>query len=121
MFLSLVRPERISSPITKSAAVTRLRAEEVVAVMRVLMRGRRERVPLACQCGRCRFKPPGAGNRNYPGDQVCSGTADTGKVRGLSIRDGDDDVRYHPPPWPGPQRPRRDHAAGARHHRMGAV
>jgi hypothetical protein len=55
----LVRPERISSPITKSAAVTSSRAEEVVPVMMVLMRGRRQKkCPLPCHCGQCGFKPP---------------------------------------------------------------
>src|SRR5262245_4847167 len=43
MFLSLVRPERISSPITKSAAVTSSCPEEFVPVMVVLMDGGRGR------------------------------------------------------------------------------
>src|SRR4030095_12051179 len=45
MFLSLVRPERISSPITSTAAVTSARPEEFVPVMVVLMGGPVERNP----------------------------------------------------------------------------
>src|SRR5438093_340566 len=103
MFLSLVRPERISSPITNSAAVTRSRVAEVVAVMMVLMPGRGS---LPCHCGQCGFKPPEAGNRNYLGDQVCSGDRRYRKVRGLRSEMENDDAPFSPPPWSSPRRPR---------------
>src|SRR5262245_4352412 len=53
MFLSLVRPERISSPITSSAAVTgSLGADEFAVVMAArVLAARRSGPSLPCHCG----------------------------------------------------------------------
>src|SRR5215468_8459516 len=120
MFLSLVRPERISSPITNSAAVTSSR--EVVALMMILMRDRRRKGSLPCHCGRCGFKSPEAGNRNDPGDQVCSGRPSYRSAAFRSERENDD-AHCDPPPWAGPQSPCPDHAAWLQRvvARLGAV
>src|SRR6516225_4484204 len=63
MFLSLVRPERISSPITSSAAVTgSLGADEFAVVMAArLLAARRSGPSLPCHCALSCFKSSAGG------------------------------------------------------------
>src|SRR5262245_31846756 len=127
MFLSLVRPERISSPITMSAAVTSSGLEDVVIV--VLMSGVVSE-PLPCHCGQCCFKSLVSGNtpkrrsRNGLGDPLCSpervrsqawvnkpGSTSLGQPA-RPIRYGDDDAHCHSPRRNGAHKPRLGCAHG---------
>src|SRR5215510_2356451 len=68
MFLSLVRPERISSPITSSAAVTcSVGADEFAVVMATrLIAARRSGPSLPCHCALSCFKSSAGGARSRP-------------------------------------------------------
>src|SRR6266446_8743886 len=68
MFLSLVRPERISSPITSSAAVTSsFGADEFAVVMAArLLAARRSGPSLPCHCALSCFKSSAGGARSRP-------------------------------------------------------
>src|SRR5262247_518837 len=68
MFLSLVRPERISSPITSSAAVTgSLGADELAVVMAArVLAARRSGPSLPCHCALSCFKSSAGGARSRP-------------------------------------------------------
>src|SRR5262249_49215735 len=68
MFLSLVRPERISSPITSSAAVTTSwGADELAVVMAArVLAARRSGPSLPCHCALSCFKPSAGGARSRP-------------------------------------------------------
>src|SRR5262249_60639995 len=68
MFLSLVRPERISSPITSSAAVTSsCGADEFAMVLAALLLAARRRGPsLPGHCALSCFKSSAGGARSRP-------------------------------------------------------
>src|SRR5215831_18305571 len=68
MFLSLVRPERISSPITSSAAVTTSwGADELAVVMAArVLAARRSGPSLPCHCALSCFKSSAGGARSRP-------------------------------------------------------
>src|SRR5262249_54099513 len=83
MFLSLVRPERISSPITRSAAVTSSCPEEFVPVMVVLMDGGRGKRSPTLPLGAMWLQV--AGGRKGAGRQKI-GTARAIRYAGLGVQ-----------------------------------